>query len=313
MPTGRPFSPTAFDQIRCSTMDLITSRQNGAVKRFRAAMEAAEDEILLDGAHLLGEALAARLPVDLVAVEDGASTGEITALARRAEAAGARVLAVTPAVLAAMSPVRQPSGVVAVARRRECSLDEALGGAPQMVLMLEQVQDPGNVGAIIRAAEACGATGVVVGAGSADPFGWKALRGSMGSAFRLPVAYRQPLAAAVERARELGIRILAAVPRDGTPLPRCELHTAVAVVMGTEGAGVSAELLARADGYLTIPMHSPVDSLNVATAAALVAYEAERQRSANNEAERQRSANNEAERERSAKNEAERQRRGGRS
>ena len=247
MLTG-PFSPTAFDQIRCSTMDLITSRQNPAVKRFRAAMAAAEDEILLDGAHLLGEALAARLPVDPVAVEDGAS-GEITALACRAEAAGARVLTVTPAVLAAMSPVRQPSGVVAVARRRECSLDEALGGAPQMVLMLEQVQDPGNVGAIIRAAEACGATGVVVGAGSADPFGWKALRGSMGSAFRLPVAYRQTLAAAVERARELGIRILAAVPRDGTPLPRCELRTAVAVVMGTEGAGVSGELLALADDH----------------------------------------------------------------
>jgi TrmH family RNA methyltransferase len=258
---------------------VITSRQNAAVKRFRAASEAADHEILLDGAHLLGDALAAGVPVDVVAIEEGLSSGEIPRLAQQAEAAGARVLAVTPAVLAAMSPVRQPSGIVAVAHRRECTLEDALGGAPQLVLMLEQVQDPGNVGAIIRAAEACGATGVVVGPGSADPFGWKALRGSMGSAFRLPVARRQPLAAALERARELGLQTFAAVPRDGTSLPQCELRTAAAIVMGGEGAGVSDELLARAGARLTIPMRPPVDSLNVATAAALIAYEAQRQRS----------------------------------
>ena len=82
-----------------------------------------------------------------------------------------------------------------------------------MVLMLEQVQDPGNVGAIIRAADACGATGVVVGPGSADPYGWKALRGSMGSAFRLPVASRQRLTERHRAARgSWDCELLAAVP-----------------------------------------------------------------------------------------------------
>jgi len=259
-------------------MPVITSRQNPAVKRFRDAAEAGGEELLLDGPHLVAEALLAHLPVEVVAVDSAAANGEVAALARRAAEAGAQVLDVSPSVLEAMSPVRRPSGIVAIARRRESTLDQALGGAPQMVLMLEQVQDPGNVGAIIRAADACNATGIVVGPGSANPYGWKALRGSMGSAFRLPVASRQALTGAIERARQLGLQLLAAVPRDGTSLPSCDLGGPVAIVLGGEGAGVSAELLELMDGRLTIPMRPTVDSLNVATAAALIAYEGSRQR-----------------------------------
>ena len=260
-------------------MDSITSRQNPIVRRFREIARTPGDELLLDGPHLLAEALLAHLPVEVVAVDSSTTNGEIAALSRRAAEAGARVLDVSASVLEAMSPVRSPTGIAAIARRRESTLDHVLGNAPQMVLMLEHVQDPGNVGAIIRAADACGATGVVVGAGSADPYGWKALRGSMGSAFRLPVASRQNLADAIEQARRLGLQILAAVPRDGTSLPSSDLRRPVAIVLGGEGAGVSDDLLELMDGRLTIPMRPTVDSLNVATAAALIAYEAGCQRS----------------------------------
>ena len=260
-------------------MPVITSRQNPAVKRFRDAAEAGGDELLLDGPHLVAEALLAHLPVEVVAIESGTVNGEIAALASRAEEAGARVLDVSASVLEAMSPVRNPSGIVAIARRRAATLDDVLGGSAQLVLMLEQVQDPGNVGAIIRAADACGATGIVVGPGSADAYGWKALRGSMGSAFRVPVASHQPLTDAIDRARRLGVIVLAAVPRGGTALPSCDLRRPVAVVLGGEGAGVSGDLLELVDERLTIPMRATVDSLNVATAAALIAYEASRQRS----------------------------------
>jgi TrmH family RNA methyltransferase len=260
-------------------MPVITSRQNPIVRRFRKLAEAPSEDLLLDGPHLVAEALLAHVPIEIVAVENAAANGEVGALARRAGEAGARILDVSPSVLEAMSPVRRPSGIVAIARRRGSTLDQALGGEFQMVLMLELVQDPGNVGAIIRAADACGATGVVVGAGSADPYGWKALRGSMGSAFRLPVASHQALTDAIERARRLGLQLLAAVPRNGTSLPSCDLSRPVAIVLGGEGAGVSADLLELMDGRLTIPMRPTVDSLNVATAAALIAYEAGRQRS----------------------------------
>jgi TrmH family RNA methyltransferase len=174
--------------------------------------------------------------------------------------------------------VQQPSGVVAIAARRPASLDEIFAGAPQLVLMLSGVQDPGNVGAIVRAAEGCGATGVISGEGTADPFGWKALRGAMGSTFRLPVSQPAPLASAIRRAKTSGLRVLATLPRGGTPLPEADLRRPVAILLGAEGAGLPAELASLADGSLTIPMRREVESLNVAVSAALIVYEAARQR-----------------------------------
>src|SRR5690349_11271168 len=138
MLTESPASPHC--SIRMTVMDSITSRQNPLVREFRAAAEASADRLLLDGAHLLDEALAAAVPVDVVAVEHGARA-DVLAVAQRAAASGARVVTVTAAVLATMTPVRQPSGIVAIARRIEHSLDDALAAAPQMVLMLDEVQD----------------------------------------------------------------------------------------------------------------------------------------------------------------------------
>lgn len=259
-------------------MERISSRQNPIVQQFRALAEARGDRLLLDGAHLLEEALAAGLAVEVVALGDRAANPDAEDLVRRAEQQGARILGVTDAVLAAISPVRQPSGLVAIACARPATLEAALDHPPQLVLLLADVQDPGNVGAIIRTADACGATGVIAGGATADPFGWKALRGSMGSAFRLPVATRQPLDRAAAAARHAGLRLFAAVPHDGTPLPRCNLRDPSAIVFGREGAGLSGHAIASADQRLTIPMRSAVDSLNVAVAAGLVVYEAQRQR-----------------------------------
>ncbi len=256
----------------------ITSRHNPLVKQFRAVAASAGDALLLDGPHLLEEAVTSGLEIDLVAVRDDIDQGPVAAAADRARRHGARVVTVTDSVLAAMSPVRSPAGVVAIARRPSLGLEAALDQPPQLVLLLADVQEPGNVGAIVRAADACGATGVIANEGTADPYGWKALRGSMGSAFRVAVATRQPLVRAIHALRDRGIAIYAAVPRGGVALPRCDLRRAVAVILGGEGAGVTEELLAQADDRLTIPMRAPVESFNVATAAALVTYEAMRQR-----------------------------------
>jgi TrmH family RNA methyltransferase len=115
---------------------------------------------------------------------------------------------------------------------------------------------------------------------SADPFGWKALRGAMGSTFRLPVAPHQDLDHAIDAARAAGIRVYATVPRGGTTLAAADLRRPCAVLLGGEGPGLPGALVGRADERLSIPMRGPVESLNVATAAALIVYEAARQRSA---------------------------------
>ena len=111
--------------------------------------------------------------------------------------------------MAAMSPVRQPSGIVALAHARSASLDDALASTPQLVLLLNGIQDAGNVGAIVRAADGCGATGVIAAEGTADPFSWKALRGAMGSTFRLPIAVRQSAPAAMSDLRRRGVTVVA--------------------------------------------------------------------------------------------------------
>jgi RNA methyltransferase, TrmH family len=260
-------------------MDRISSRQNPIVKRFRELARTADPAlVLLDGEHLLEEAIKSDVAVETVALADGLGAERIDAIGARALGTGARLILVGDEVMTAMSPVRQPSGIVAIAKRRAATIDEALDSAPQMALILADVQDPGNVGAIVRVAEACGATGVITSEGTADPFGWKALRGSMGSAFRMPIAARVDLATAIREAQRKGTRVIAAVPRGGTPLPDAEFHAPVTALLGGEGGGLRPDIVALVDERVTIPMTPSVESLNVATAAALIVYEAWRQR-----------------------------------
>jgi RNA methyltransferase, TrmH family len=259
-------------------MERITSRQNRLVREFRdVAHGDVEDAMLLDGEHLIEEALASGVTIDVVAFGERLAT---VPLADRVRRAGTKVVLVTDPVLSAISPVQTPSGAVGLARRPAESLDRVFARTPQLVALLHDVQDPGNVGAVVRAAEGCGATGVICSERTADPFGWKALRGAMGSAFRLPVAARQPLDEALAMARSRGLRVFAATARGGTSLPQCDLRGPSAVIFGGEGAGLPAPLVDAADAQLTIPMRPPVESLNVAIAAALVVYEAARQRHA---------------------------------
>lgn len=257
-------------------MERISSRQNALVRQFRDVVQGVvADAMLLDGDHLVQEALASGVNVNVAAFSERLADSR---LAARLQSAGTRVVAVSSAVLDAISPVRSPSGVVAIAQRPAASLDGALAKAPALVLMLHDVQDPGNVGAVVRAAEACGATGVVCSEHTADPFGWKALRGGMGSTFRLPLAVRQALPAAITTARAGGLRIFATTARGGASLPDCDLRVPAAILLGGEGSGLPPDLIDAADARLTIPMQAPVESLNVAIAAALVVYEAARQR-----------------------------------
>jgi TrmH family RNA methyltransferase len=177
----------------------------------------------------------------------------------------------------ALSPVQSASPVVAIAERPIASPAQLYTGSPVVVIALN-VQDPGNVGAIVRVAEAGGAGGVVCAGACADPFGWKALRGSMGSALRLPILMDRDSRDAIDQARGSGCRVVAMVPRGGRPLFDADLRGAIAVLIGGEGSGLPATHVEEADERITIPMESPVESLNTAVTAAVILYEAYRQR-----------------------------------
>ena len=136
-------------------------------------------------------------------------------LARTLESSGVTVFTVSDSVFGAMSPVRSPSGIVAIARRTPADVSAICATADGLTLVAVDVQDPGNLGGLIRAAEAGGVTGVVVAGMSAHPFSWKALRGSMGSALRLPVASASNMADVVTAMRAAGVRMVTALPRGG--------------------------------------------------------------------------------------------------
>jgi TrmH family RNA methyltransferase len=193
-------------------------------------------------------------------------------------AQGVQTVAATAPVMGAISPVRSPTGIVAIARRPERDVDEFYKGTSPLVVIATDVQDPGNLGAIVRVAEAGGASSVIAAGASADPFSWKALRGSMGSALRLPVERVADAESAVAEARKRGCRIVATVPRGGKSLYESTLKGKNAILIGGEGPGLSESLIASADERITIPMASPVESLNAATTAAVIVFEARRQR-----------------------------------
>jgi RNA methyltransferase, TrmH family len=281
-------------------MERISSRQNAVVKRFRdlarttrgtgnsrdhASQGGHAAEVLLDGEHLVHEAITCGIAVEIAAFsEKGLANGRgaLARIARDVKKRGGRVVAVTEQVLAAMSPVQHPSGVVAIGRARPTDLGVVFSSAAHLplVVIVAGVQDPGNVGAIVRTAAAFGATGVVAIDGTANPFGWKALRGGMGGTFRLPVTSRAALPEVIGAARDASVRVIAAVPRGGTPLPSLDLRAPAAIVLGGEGSGVDPDTVRAVGQSVSIPMDAPAESLNVAAAAAVILYEAMRQRRA---------------------------------
>ncbi len=223
--------------------------------------------MLLDGAHLVEDALAADVPIDAALVDDRQA-----ALADTLQARGVAVYPASAAAIDAASPVRSPSGIVAVARWSPRAAIDLLSLPDARLVGVVGVQDPGNVGAVIRSADALGATGVLVLDDSAAPGSWKALRGAMGSTFRIPVgvgATTDVLAAA----RRTDVRVLASVASGGAPPDARAFTPPVLVLIGSEGAGLPHDIIAAAGGTLTIPMGSRVNSLNAATSAALLLWE----------------------------------------
>jgi TrmH family RNA methyltransferase len=258
----------------------LSSRSHAIVRACRdlASTAGSGDQVLLDGVHLVAEALAAHVAVEtLIIVADEDRSLPAAAIVHLAEQRGATVYEATQSVLDAASPVRTPSGMVAIARWAPVALTTIFAPAPTLTLGLVDVQDPGNVGGIIRSADALGATGVAALGQTAHPGGWKALRGAMGSTFLLPVA-RSALAPALAEARRRGMTIVATVPGGAAAAEATDLTGDVFLLLGHEGGGLADDVAASADARVTVPMREGVNSLNVGVTAALLLYEARRQR-----------------------------------
>lgn len=260
---------------------VVSSRSNASVRRARAVRDGKERGfIFIEGVRLCEEATDAALDIETVfhteqVEEDGRASALLSSLA----ATGARLLAVTPDVLDFISDTKTAQGVVALALRPRA--DEAsfapLGGAP-LVVVLHRLNNPSNAGAILRAAEAAGANGVISTRGTTDLLSPKSLRGSMGSAFRLPLWVGAEFDEALRWCAARGVATVATAA--DAPLKHTELDWTRprAVVVGPEASGLSQAELAATDERVRVPMRPRVESLNAAVALGVILYEAARQR-----------------------------------
>jgi TrmH family RNA methyltransferase len=253
---------------------MITSRQNRRLKDIRRLRRSKGDRALLEGPHLVQEALAAGIVLEeVLATPAFLETSEGGWLAR---VLPMLPLEVSPEVLEDLTDADSPRGLLAVACLPRSGVDAlpVLSGRPY--LYLDGLQDPGNLGALARVAEAAGAAGLALSPGCAHPNHPRALRASAGSLLRLPAALAVEPGALDAHLASLHPRWTALVPRDGKNLYQASLDGTLILAVGAEGPGLSPSLLSRAVLRLTIPMESSVESLNATVAAALVLFEARR-------------------------------------
>ena len=286
---------------------VITSPANERLKQARRVRDGRDPELVfVEGERLIESCLISGLRLAVCFHSSGVTPRAeaiITELHRRE----CPVFEMPEAVFATVSDTANPQGIILLAERpspnfEDLDDDGVLArvivepgpsvrsdaarsnasvplGSP-LIVGIDAVQDPGNFGAIIRTAEAAGATGIVAMRGSVDPFAPKTLRGSMGSAFRLPIVTDLEPGKFVDMAHERGLTVVATSADAATLYTDYDWSQPTVVFFGNEGNGIGPELMEQSDQRIRIPLCSPVESLNVAAAAAVVLFEGARQRRA---------------------------------
>jgi TrmH family RNA methyltransferase len=253
--------------------ELLTERSARIVTARKLTRRAGRDAaglFLAEGRQAVVEALADPAGVREVFATESAAEAHRELLAD----AAVPVRLLTDKAAASLSETVTPQGLVAVCALRDVPVARLTAQPPRLAVALSELADPGNAGTVLRTADACGAGAVVFGAGSADPYGGKAVRASAGSLFHVDVVRGAPLEDIVPGLQAAGMTVLAA---DGGGQARLDeigdlLAGPVLWLFGNEARGVPAHLAARADARVRIPMRGRAESLNLAAAAAICLY-----------------------------------------
>jgi TrmH family RNA methyltransferase len=244
--------------------------------RSRRARDESE-RFVIEGARVLHAALDHDVDIETVYAAAGDADDEAVG---RCAARGVPVRVLAPGVAERLGDTVTPQGVFARGVLRRASPDDFYGAAPSgadFVLVADRISDPGNAGTLVRSAVAAGVERISLGAGSVDAYNPKVVRASAGALFAVPIVEGSPTVEILERLGAGGLRRVGAVARGGTPPDELDLTGPIAVVVGHEVHGLGALPL---DDLATIPMSAGTDSLNVAMAATVVCFEAQRQRRA---------------------------------
>ena len=253
--------------------ELLTERSGrvaAARKLTRRAGRDAAGLFLAEGRQAVVEALADADGVREVFATEAAAAAHRDLLA----STPVPVRLVTDKAAAGLSETVTPQGLVAVCTLRDVPAEDVVAAPPRLAVALAELADPGNAGTVLRTADACGAGAVVFGAGSADPYGGKAVRASAGSLFHVDVVRSAPLEPLLRALRQRRVTVLAADGGGEAALDELDdvLAGPVLWLFGNEARGVPPELAALADHRVRIPMRGRAESLNLAAAAAICLY-----------------------------------------
>lgn len=259
--------------------ELITSLQNPQVKLWRGLNKSRAQRVesglfLAEGEHMAGEAVKEHKARALLI--DDSTREKYRALAENPK--GASVYYLASHVMAVLCDAKTPQGIIAVCGYPQA--DEAIPENASLLVALDGVQDPGNVGTVIRTMDAAGYHCLFMDEKTADPYGPKALRASMGGVFRIPVRRRVDLAGQLHALAQNGYEIVAGDLHGEPFYQRRKAKDRLCVVIGNEGQGVSPAVFAESTMRLKLPMVGGAESLNAAVAGAVMMYDFLRERMA---------------------------------
>lgn len=266
------------------------ARQTGAVPRpfapreeDRKNEEAASDG-QIEGRNAVMEALRAGVPIDKIYIAKGETDVTLAHLAAEARKRGAVVVEADRRKLDAMGDTRAHQGVIALAAAREfATVEDILQRArqksePPLIVVCDEISDPQNLGAIIRTAECAGAHGVIIPKRRSAGLTATVAKVSAGAVAYMPVARVPNITALLQQLQKEGLWIFGTAAEGGTLLYEADLKNAAAIVIGSEGSGMSRLVAETCDFQVRIPMRGQISSLNASAAAAILLYEAVRQR-----------------------------------
>lgn len=256
---------------------MITSSSNIKVKniiqlRTKSKSRRDADAFVIEGVRMISE-----IPSDMI-VEAFMTQAFYEKYRGAAFLAGIKYELVSEQVFAKMSDTVTPQGIIAIVKMRHYTLQDILSDGKSLYLMLEDIQDPGNLGTLIRTAEAAGVKGVIMSKGTVDIYNPKVTRSTMGAIMRVPFVYVPDITETIRDMKKDGIKVYAAALGDDTEYTDVKYDGGTAVLIGNEGNGLSRLAIGSSSRTIKIPMSGEIESLNAAVSAAIILYEARRQR-----------------------------------
>lgn len=256
---------------------MITAASNSRIKRLvqlnqKAKVRRSEDVFLVEGVKMFLEAP----PEKLKEVYVSESFLEHCTCRKALEQTGYEV--VSDSLFEKISDTCTPQGILCVVEQFHYNMKEMLQKENPLLLVLENIQDPGNLGTMLRTGEGAGVDGVIMSRDTVDLYNPKVIRSTMGSIYRVPFVYVQNLGETVADLKKAGICVYAAHLKGKQWHTGPSYRKGSAFLIGNEGNGLKEETAGMADAYIRIPMEGKVESLNAAVAAAVLMYEAQRQR-----------------------------------